>query len=275
MISGFRRGIADILPSVRGLIISTPLWAMGAVLFAVFAAVSVGAREFVRRRRDEEEREAASDQAKNLLTGVAATFAFFVGFAINVTWGAVTAGQVAVEQQAAAIHQMAWELNNIADRTQSAALMDKLRVYATTAANEDDEFLRNGNTAKLPSAVPLDVFENALYAYANSPAAGQRQVSSLTSAATAISSAAAGVEAVANRGLPRPLAALVFVVGLLSSIVMGITTVVYQRATLIFAWCLIPALSITVVLALAYPFAIRSGANLAALRAVAEEIAAP
>ena len=249
-----------------------PLWSMAAVLFVFFSAVSLGARRFVRRRRDEESREAASEQAKSLLTGVAATFAFFVGFAINVTWGAVTAGQMAVEQQAAAIHQMAWELDNIGDRTQSTALMDKLRTYATTAANADDDFLRKGNTANLPSHAPLDTFENALHAYANSQKAAQWQTSSLVSAAAAVGTASAGVEAVANRALPTPLGALIIVVGILTSIVMGVTTVTYERATLIYVWCLIPALSLTVVFALAYPFAIRSETNLAPLRTVAAQI---
>lgn len=248
---------------------------MFAVLFVFFAAVSLGARALVRRRLDEQEREDASEQAKNLLTGVAATFAFFVGFAINVTWGAVTAGQVAVEQKAAAIHQMAWELNNIGDRPQAAALMDLLRTYAATAANEDVGVLRRGGATDLPSAVPLDTFENALHAYANGPAAGRWQTASLVSAATAVSTASAGVEAVANRALPVPLGVLVVVVGALASIVMGVTTVIYARPTLIYVWCIIPALSLAVVLALAYPFAIRSGANLDPLRTVAQQIAAP
>ena len=259
---------------MRDLIVSLPLPAIVALLFVFFSAVSLGAREFIRRRRDEEAREAASEQAKSLLTGVAATFAFFVGFAINVTWGAVTAGQMAVEQQAAAVHQMAWELNNIADRSQSSPLMDKLRVYATTVADQDGEFLRKGNTAHLPSAVALDAFENALHGYVNGSRAPQWQVSTLVAGASTVSSASAAVEAVANRALPRPLATLVVVVGVLASIVMGVTTVVYRRATLIFVWCLIPAMSIAVVLALAYPFSTRSGVNLAPMRAVAQELAA-
>jgi len=38
-------------------------------------------------------------------------------------------------------------------------------------------------------------------------------------------------------------------------------------------WCLIPALSITVVIAFAFPFAHRIGVNLAPLQAVAEHLA--
>lgn len=253
-----------------------PLWSIVAVLFVFFSGVSLGARWFVRRNRDDEAREAASEQAKGLLTGVAATFAFFVGFAINVTWGAVTAGQVAVEQQAAVVHQMAWELNNIADRPAAAALTDKLRAYATTVVERDGDFLRTGAAGELPSAAALDTFENALFAYVNDPASKEVQwrASALTSGASAISSASAAVEAVANRALPRALAGLLLVVGVLSTIVMGVTTVVYSKPTMIYIWCLIPAMSITVVLALAYPFAVRSEANLAPMRSVVEDLTA-
>lgn len=258
---------------MRELIVSLPLGAFVAGLVLFFWAVTMAARAFVMRRRDEEGREALADQANSLLTGVAATFAFFVGFAISASWGAVTAGQVAVEQQATAVHQMAWELNNIADRAVSRALLDKLKVYAATVAGEDAGFLVRGDTDHLPSAVPLDQFENALLAYAYGPDVPDRQASTLISAASTVSSSAAAVEAVGNRALPGPLAALLVVVGVLSSILMGISTVTYSRPSLIFLWCLIPAVSITTVVALAYPFGTRSGVNLLPMRTVAEQLA--
>lgn len=253
---------------MRELLIALPLPVITAILFVFFAAVSLGARQFVLRRRDEEGREAASEQAKSLLTGVAATFAFFVGFAISVTWGAVTAGQVAVEQQAAAVHQMAWELDNIADRSESSTLTSKLKAYATAVVEQDAAVLRRGQTAELPSAAALDAFEQALHAYVNGPKAAQWQYSTLVSGASAVGAASASVEAVASRSVPRPLVVLLLVVGALSAIVLGVTTVVYERATMIYVWSLIPALSLTIVLALAYPFALRSGVNLAPMRSV-------
>ena len=270
----FPIGAADIFPCVRALIMAMPLWAIAALLFVFFSAASLGARHVVRRRSDAQACEEASEQAKSLLTGMTATFAFFVGFAINVTWGAVTAAQVAVEQQAAALHQMAWEISNITDRAESAALMDKLKIYAVAAAHDDGDHLAKGDAANLPSAGPFDGFEKALHAYVSGPKAQAWQVSALVSGASGLTSTSAGVAAVANRFVPRPLAILVMIVGVLASIVMGLTTVVDRRATLIYVWCVIPALSLTVVLALAYPFALRSGANLAPLRVVAEQIAA-
>lgn len=258
---------------MRELVVSLPLGVILAAMVLFFWLVTKAAREFVLRRRDVEAREALSEQANNLLTAVAATFAFFVGFAISASWGAVTAAQSAVEQQATAVHQMAWELNNITDRTQSAALLEKLKVYATAVADQDAAALRKGDTSHMPSAVPLDQFENALHAYAYGPNAAERQATPLISAASAVSTSGAAVEAVANRALPRPLIILLMVVGVLSSILMGISTVSYSRPSLIFIWCLIPAVSITTVVALAYPFALRSGVTLAPMRTVAEQLA--
>ena len=187
------------LARVRVLLISLPNWAIAAIMLAFFCAVSYATRALVLRFFGDDDREDLADQAKGLLTGVAATFAFFVDFAINISWGAVTAGQIAVEQQAAAIQQTAWELDNVTDRAQAAALMDKLRAYATTAAGADSDFLRRGNTTDLPSAVPLNAFEDAVRAYAYGPQAAGQQGTALVSAATSIRTSAASVAAVANR----------------------------------------------------------------------------
>ena len=258
---------------MRELIVSLPLWVIVGSMVLFFWAVTRAAREFALRRGDTESRESLAEQANNLLTGVAATFAFFVGFAISASWGAVTTALTAVERQATAVHQMAWELNNVTDRTESAALMDKLRAYAAAVAEQDRDSLVKGTTTHMPSAGPLDQFENALHAYADGPKVSDRQASLLVAAASEVSNAGAGVEAVANRSLPRPLFILLMVVGVLASILMGISTVSYSRPSLIFLWCLIPAVSITTVVALAYPFAMRSGGTLAPMQTVATELA--
>ncbi len=259
---------------MRELIVGLPLWVLIVSTVAFFWAVTKGAREFVLRRRGVEDREALAEQANHLLTGVAATFAFFVGFAISASWGAVTAAQLAVEQQATAVHQMAWELNNIPDKAASAALLDKLRAYAVSVADEDARSLARGSNEHPPSAVPLDQFENALHAYAFEPKTPDRQATTLIAGASEVGRSGAAVEAVANRALPRPLFSLLIVVGVLSSILMGISTVAYTRPSLMFLWCLIPAVSITTVLALAYPFATRSGVTLAPMQMVAEQLVA-
>lgn len=262
------RGGGDSLRRVRSVIISLPPWAITLILLGFFTALSFAAREIVRRRCGDEDREELADQAKNLLTGVAATFGFFVGFAITVSWGAVSAAQNAVEQQAAAVKQMSRELANISDRAQSAELTGLLRSYATAAVTEDTKFLRRGQAVNLPSGGPLDSFEDALHAYAYGPQAPAREVSGLISAAATLGSSAAGVAAVSNRALPTPLGVLLLVVGALAAIITGITTVSYRRPVLIVVWSLIPAISIAVVASLAFPFAVRSGLPLASLQAV-------
>jgi len=250
-----------------------PSAAIAAMLLAVFGLVCFAARGLVLRRCDEEAREELADQAKSLLTGVAATFAFFVGFAISIGWGAVSAAQGAVEQQATAIQQMAWELRNMPDQSQSRSLLDKLTAYAQTAADQDPQLLAQGVTIGLPSAAPLEAFETALYSYTDKQPE-DRATARMTTALTTLVSSSAAVASVANRALPQPLAALLFLVGVLVSAAMGISTVTYGRRSMIFVgvWCLVPALSLTVVLALAYPFALRTGLTVAPLRAVAQHL---
>jgi hypothetical protein len=244
------------------------------MLFVVFLAVSTVTRLLVLRCCNETAREELSDQANNLLTGVSATFAFFVGFAISISWGAVTASQSAVEQQAAAINQMAWELRSVPDPGASAALMNNLTTYATTAAERDTHPLAHGNTTHLPSAGPLEEFQDALSAYVYGPGSGVKGAPALLTTASELMSSSAGVSAVASRALPRPMAALLFIVAVLVTIILGITTVRSGRSSMVFVymWCLIPALSLAVVLALAFPFALRSGMTTAPLRAVAESL---
>lgn len=243
-------------------------------LLLFFMAVCFAARRIVLRRCDEETREELADQAKGLLTGMAATFAFFVGFAISISWGAVSAAQSAVEQQTSAIQQASWEIRNIPDPAQSALLMDKLRTYVSAASDLDSGFLARGVSIGLPSAVPLENLETALRAYADKQP-DSREASRLSTVSTSLVSSSASVAAVANRALPQPLMALLLLVAILVSAAMGISTVTYGRRSMVFVgvWCLVPALSLTVVLALAYPFALRSGLTLAPLKAFAEHLA--
>jgi len=251
---------------VRDLIISLPLVFLGSVLLIFFFAVGFAGRALVRRRCGAEACEDIGDQASNLLGGVAAEFAFFVGFAITVTWGAVSAAQAAVEQQAASIQQMAWKINNISNQAESAALRDKLGTYATTAANSDADFLIRGDTANLPSTV--------LHIYAFGPNAKPQEVNSLVTAAATIGTNAATVSAVAQRALPGVLAVLLMITGVLVAVVTGIATLTSKRPVVFLVWGLIPALSISVVLALAFPFAPRIGVSLAPLHTVAENLTA-
>lgn len=258
---------------MRSFIIAIPSQAIVFSLLVFFGLVCFAARRVVMRRCDAETREELADQAKGLLTGLAATFAFFIGFAISISWGAVSAAQSAVEQQATAVTQMDWELRNMKDASQSGPLRDKLRNFVEIAAEQDTGFLARGVTIGLPSAVPLEEFETAVRTYADKQT-DSREADRLTSSAWALVSSSAAVASVANRALPQALMALLMLVAVLVSVAMGISTVTYGRRSMVFVavWCLVPALSITVVLALAYPFAVRSGLTVAPLRAVAQHL---
>jgi hypothetical protein len=193
---------------------------------------------------------------------------------------AVSEAQRDVEQHAAAIQQMTWELRNIPDASAAADLTAKLAAYASTAAYADTPFLARGVTVGLPSSPQLDDFETALNDYVAGHR-GRTEVDSLESdnldsAMSQLVTSASTVSAVANRTLPAPLMSLLFIVAMLVSVVMGISTVTYGRPSVVFVWvsCLIPALSIAVVVALAYPFALRTGLTTAPLRVVAEYLGA-
>lgn len=259
---------------VRNFIIALPAQVVVLTLLLFFMAVCFAARRIVLRRCDEETREELADQAKGLLTGLAATFAFFIGFAISISWGAVSAAQSAVEQQTSAIQQASWEIRNMPNTTESAILMDKLRTYVSAAADLDAGFLARGVSIGLPSAVPLDDLETALRTYTDKRP-DSREASRLSAVSSSLVSSSASVAAVANRALPQALIALLMLVAILVSASMGISTVTYGRRSMVFVgvWCLVPALSLTVVLALAYPFALRSGLTLAPLKALAEHMA--
>lgn len=259
---------------MRALIVSLPQFVMAGSLFLVFCALSVVARRLIIRSFSEDVRGELAEQANNLLTGVSATFALFVGFAISISWGAVNAAQTAVERQAADVQRMSWEIRNIPDPAAVSALGDKLLVYARAAADDDARFLALGRIGDLPSAAALDNFEDAVRAYASGPGAAPAVGPGLVSAASSLVSSSAGVAAVASRAIPRPMVALLFIVAVLVTIILGVTTVTSGRASMIFIciWCIIPALSIAVVLALAFPFALRTGMTLAPMRAAAQSL---
>lgn len=257
---------------MRHLIISIPLWVIAPALLAFFLGLSFAARELVRRRCDEETCRDLANQANSLITGLAATFAFFVGFAITVTWGAVSAGQAAIDKEANAIQQMSWDLKNIRDEAESQALLDKLRAYSAAAVGADIDYLVNGDTGNLPSVVLFDQFEDAVHEYAFSPKAAPQEVGSLVAAAAEVGNASGAVSVVAGRTLPGVLAALLLTSGVIVAAVMGISTVTLRRPFLAFIWAVIPAFSITVVIALEFPFAHGIGVNLTPLQAVAQSL---
>ncbi len=255
-----------------GFLAGLSVWVIAAVLFLFFAAVMLVARAIATRRCSEESAEKLSDESVRLLTGLAATFAFFVGFAITVTWGAVSAGQAAVEREAGAVRNMNWAINNIPDRDESAQLREKLATFTEAAAYRDKNDLARGDTASLPSAVPLDRFQDALHTYAFGPTTPSPQVTSMVTAARALGTESAAVSAVAQRSLPTMVVVLLMVSGFLLAVVMGVSTVNARHPALMLVWSVVPALSITVVFALSSPFERGIGVSLAPMQTVSQQL---
>ena len=94
--------------AIRELLDGMPAWLLIALCFGLFAAICAIARYLVRTRTTDERREELADYAGKLLGPLGATFAFLVGFAITMTWSALSAGQDAVDLQASSAQQVSW-----------------------------------------------------------------------------------------------------------------------------------------------------------------------
>lgn len=244
-----------------------PMWIALPLMFLYFLAISLGCRTLVVKRCEEDRRKELSDHAGALITGVAASFAFFVGFAITMSWGAVSAGQAAVESQAARAQQVLWVLNNISDETAATKMTDELHTYLVTAAEKDGPYLATGNTMNPPSGVHLDTLQSSIHAYAFGPDSADPEVTPLVSAAADLNASAASVTAVAQRSLPPIMVLLLFISASILSAITGISTAVTRRPVFLPVWCLIPALAIAVI-----PGPGGIGIDLTPLMVVAERI---
>ncbi len=165
-------------------------------------------------------------------------------------------------------------INNIGDRAEAAILRRQLEAYLVIAATKDKPALARGEVVALPSAKSLDRFEDSLHRYAYKASTPKLQASSLVSASAGLNQAAAAVSAVSQRSLPTLLAILLLVTATLSAAVMRISTALITRPVLTLAWCVVPTLSIAVVMALDDPFAGEIGVNLQPLSVVVERLRA-
>lgn len=199
------------------------------MLLAVFGLVCFAARGLVLRRCDE---AGTRRSGKSLLTGVAATFAFFVGFAISIGWGAVSAAQ-GMSSSGDGDPADGARVRNMPDQSQSRSLLDKLTAYAQTAADQDPQLLAQGVTVETPR-LPLTPRRSRPRCIRIRTSSPGRATARMTTALTTL----AGVLVATSpqwriEALPQPLAAL-FLVGVLVSAAMGISTVTYGRRSMIF-----------------------------------------
>lgn len=251
---------------------SLPAWLLVAVLFLVFLGVAAGSRWLVRHVSSKERGEELAKLANTLISGVAAAFAFFIGVAITVTWGGVSAGQTAVESLAASSQQLAWATNNLSDRTEATALLTDLQVYLDTVVAQDPPYLAVGDTTSLPSAVPLDTLQDAVHAYAYAENTPSSESTALVSSAQALGSAQSTVSAIAQRSMPTLLAVLLVLVSILLATILGVATMAITRPSLVAVWCLVIAMSVTLVLVLDRPYGGGIAVNMSSITQVASQL---
>ena len=252
---------------MREILASTPTWVVVVVLFAYFLTLSLGCRAYVLSHNSKKRRDELADQASRLLTGVAATFALFVGFSITVTTDALDAGQKYIENHAAQAKELVWTFDSVSNRKVAQQLQRELRTYLLVSADEDPEYLQTGNTLNLPSAKPLDRLEKSIHRYAFSPETSDSDESAIVDAAASLNNSAAAITAVAHRTLPTLLVVLLLVVGSMIAAITGISFADMSRPILLPIWSLIPALSIAVI-----PGPADIGLDLEPLRAIAEAL---
>ena len=113
-----------------------PPWLLIAIGFVLFASVSAGCRLALRRAASHERNTQEEGYAGELLGVFEASFALLVGFSITITWSAVSAGQDAVDLQAAAAQQLSWAASAMKDQAGDDSPMNTLLLSMLGAVAE-------------------------------------------------------------------------------------------------------------------------------------------
>lgn len=249
-----------------------PPWVIIAVGFVFFAAISAGCRFALQRSTSRERSEHLEQYADKLLSVFGASFAFLIGFSITITWSAVSAGQDAIDQQAASAQQLSWATSAIPDQHGAAEVNDNLRNYLNTFVSKDGPALADGVFTALPSAEAFDTLQNSVFRVASAQRSGDPAASGMISAAGSLTAAQSDVTAAAQRSLPMILVALILLSGLLLAAAVGMSALTVERPYLMYAWAFIAAVSVAVVLMIDFPFGSGIGVNLGPLSVAASSI---
>lgn len=231
-----------------------PIWFTCLVLFLIFAAVALLSRAFARKKLSDAARNDIESHAGKMIAGFAASFAFFTGVAISMTWGALSSAQSAVEDLTAKSEQVGWAIGNITDQEEAENLQQYLNAYLQSVIGPDRAYLAAGSTADLPSDQTMDKMQDAIHAFAYAPRTPNSESTALVSSAQALGTSNATFAAVAERAMPGLMALLLLVTATLLSITVGLSSISIQRPFLAVLWCFLIALSISLVFALDHPF---------------------
>ena len=247
-------------------------WLLIAIGFVFFAAISASFRFALSGLASPERRAQFEDHANKLLGVFGATFAFLVGFAITITWSAVSAGQDAVDLQASSAQQLSWATSEIQDQAGAAEVNGNLRSYLDTVVNKDGSALAAGDFTALPSAESFDTLQNSVHKVAYGRGNTDPMASGMVSAAASLTAAQSKVTAVAQRSLPIILIALIVLSGALLAATVGMSALTVRPPYLMYAWAFLAAVSVAVVLMIDYPFSGGITVNLGPLSVAAGSI---
>lgn len=258
---------------MRQLLNATPPWLLIAMCFLLFAGICAATRAIVRRRTTGQRREDVADYAGSLLSAIGATFAFLVGFAITMAWGAVNSGQDAIDSLAASSQQLSWSSGNIADTRGAAQINADLTAYLNAFVARDGAALADGEVTPLPTAAEFGKLQDDVHSVAYRSGDSVPEASGMVSAAAALTAAQSKVTAVAQRTLLALLLVLIFISGGLLAVAMGTAAATVERPTLMYGWAFVGALSLALVLLLDYPFGGGISVNLEPVAQVARAVA--
>lgn len=234
-----------------------PTWVVLLAFSVFFLVVMFGARLGLARVPDEERREEVADLAKSLNGPVGATLAFLVGFAVSITWGAMSTAQSAVERLAAQGQQTALVADGISDPTTRATVDTDLQAYLRAVADQDRVVLAEEEVTEMPSFSSLQTLAHTVRdlsrAAAGGPDAGA--LGTVQSNVSTMAGIQAELNAVARRALPPVVVQLLVVTGALSAATVGMLAVGVRRPYLIAGWALVIAMGLAVVVAIYNPFA--------------------
>ncbi len=247
-------------------------WLIIAVGFVFFAVVSACCRFGLSGVASPERRAQFEEHASKLLSVFGATFAFLIGFAITITWSAVGAGQDAVDLQASSAQQLSWATSEIQDNAGADEVNDNLRNYLNTVVSKDGPALADGDFTALPSAETFDTLQNSVHRVAFGRGNTDPMASGMVSAAASLTAAQSKVTAVAQRSLPPILIVLIGLSGTLLAAAVGLSALTVKPPYLMYAWALLSAVSVAVVLMLDFPFSGGITVNLGPLSVAAKSI---
>jgi len=245
---------------------------MIAIGFVFFAAISAGCRFALSRVASPERSAELEDYAGKLLSVFGATFAFLVGFAVTITWSAVSAGQDAVDLQASSAQQLSWATSEIQDKAGADEVNRNLRNYLNTVVDKDGPALAAGEFSALPSAESFDTLQNSVHKVAYGGKNTDPEANGMVSAAASLTAAQSKVTAVAQRALPPILIVLIVLSGTLLAVTVGLSALTVKPPYLMYAWAFLAAVSVAVVLMLDFPFSGGITVNLGPLSVAAGSI---